>query len=437
MKFSVGQPVRRYEDLRLITGRGRYTDDVALPNMAYAFVLRSPMGHANIKRIDAAAARKMPGVLFVGTGDDVRTDGLGDVPCSTPLVSRDGKPRHDTPRPILAQGKVRHVGQPVALVVAQTLAQARDAAEAIEVDYESLPAVTEAKDALAPGAPQLFDHVPGNLLFDWDNDTGDAKATEAAFAKAAHVVNLELINNRVVANSMEPRNAIAEYDPASGRSTLHTATQGPHFVRDTLAEAVLKLPKDKVRVITGNVGGGFGMKAFVYPEHALVVWASRKISRPVKWQEDRSEGFVSDNQGRDHTTRAELAVDSKGRFLGLRVSILANLGAYLSPFGSFVPTRSTDLVSGLYVFGAIHVNVKGVCTNTVPVCAYRGAGRPEAGYLLERLVDAAARELGMAPDRIRRINFVPPSAMPYTSATKLHGGVGLGIVQQTAPADRA
>jgi aerobic carbon-monoxide dehydrogenase large subunit len=419
MKFGIGQPVRRFEDLRLITGQGRYTDDVVLPNMAHAFVLRSPMGHANIKRIDAAAARKMPGVLFIGTGDDVRTDGLGDVPCSTPLMSRDGKPRHDTPRPILAQGKVRHVGQPVALVVARTLAQARDAAEAIDVDYESLPAVTEAKDALAPGAPQLFDHVPGNLLFDWDNDVGDAKATEAAFARAAQVVNLELINNRVVANSMEPRNAVAEYDPASGRSTLYTATQGPHFVRDTLADAVLKLPKDKVRLITGNVGGGFGMKAFVYPEHALVVWASRKISRPVKWQEDRSEGFVSDNQGRDHITRAELAVDSKGKFLGLRVSILANLGAYLSPFGSFVPTRSTDLVSGLYVFGAIHVNVKGVCTNTVPVCAYRGAGRPEAGYLLERLVDAAARELGMAPDRIRRINFVPPSAMPYTSPTKL------------------
>ena len=302
MKFGIGQPVRRFEDLRLITGQGRYTDDVVLPNMAYAFVLRSPMGHANIKRVDAAAARKMPGVLFVGTGDDVLIDGLGDVPCSTPLTSRDGTPRHDTPRPILAQGKVRHAGQPVALVVAQTLAQARDAAEAIDVDYESLPAVTEAKDALAPSAPQLFDHVPGNLLFDWDNDAGDAKATEAAFARAAHVVNLELINNRVVANSMEPRNAIAEYDPASGRSTLYTATQGPHFVRDTLADAVLKLPKDKVRVITGNVGGGFGMKAFVYPEHALVVWASRKISRPVKWQEDRSEGFVSDNQGRDHIT---------------------------------------------------------------------------------------------------------------------------------------
>jgi carbon-monoxide dehydrogenase large subunit len=419
MKFGLGQPVRRFEDLRLITGRGRYTDDVALPNMAHAFVLRSPIGHAAIKRLDATAARTMPGVLFVGTGDDIRADGLGDVPCSTPLVSRDGKPRYDTPRPVLAQGKVRHVGQPVAVVVAQTLAAARDAAEAIVVEYDSLPAVTEAKDALAPGAPQLFDQIPGNLVFDWDNDAGDAKATDAAFANAAHVVKLELINNRVVANSMEPRNAIAEYDPASGRSTLHTATQGAHFVRDTLADAVLKLPKDKVRLITGNVGGGFGMKAFVYPEHALVVWASRKISRPVKWQEDRSEGFVSDNQGRDHTTLAELALDAKGKFLGLRVSILANIGAYLSPFGSFVPTRSTDLVSGLYRFGAIHVNVKGVCTNTVPVCAYRGAGRPEAGYLLERLVDAAARQLGMPPDRIRRRNFVPPSAMPYTSPTKL------------------
>jgi carbon-monoxide dehydrogenase large subunit len=218
---------------------------------------------------------------------------------------------------------------------------------------------------------------------------------------------------------MEPRNAVADYEPDTGRSILYTATQGPHFVRDPLAEAVLKMPKDKLRVITPNVGGGFGMKAFVYPEQALVVWASRKIARPIKWQEDRSEGFISDNQGRDHTTRAELALDKDGRFLALRVSILANLGAYLSPFGSFVPTRSTDLVSGLYAIGAIHINVKGVCTNTVPVCAYRGAGRPEAAYLLERIVDAAARELKMSPDAIRRVNFVPPSAMPYTSVTKL------------------
>jgi carbon-monoxide dehydrogenase large subunit len=419
MKFGIGQPVRRHEDLRLITGQGRYTDDIVLPRMAQAFVLRSPVAHAKIKRIDAAAARRVPGVLLVATGEDLRADGLGDVPCTVPLVSRDGKPRHDTPRPVLALDRVRHVGQPVALIVAETLASARDAAEAIAIDYGQLPAVTEAKDAIAPGAAQLFDHIPGNIVFDWDNDMGDAKATEAAFAKATRVVSLDLTNNRVVVNSMEPRNAIAEHDAGSGRSTLYTATQGPHFVRDPLAEIVLKMPKDKLRLITPNVGGGFGMKAFVYPEHALVVWASRKIARPVKWQEDRSEGFVSDNQGRDHATRADLALDRDGRFLGLRVSVLANLGAYLSPFGCFVPTRSTDLVSGLYAFGAIHVNVKGVCTNTVPVCAYRGAGRPEAAYLLERLVDAAARELKMSPDAIRRINFVPPSAMPYTSATKL------------------
>jgi len=411
--------VRRYEDTRLITGRGRYTDDIALPRMAHAFVLRSPLAHARIRRIDAAAARRMPGVLFVATGDDIRAEGLGDVPCQVPLANRDGTPRRDTPRPVLAVGKVRHVGQPVAVVVAESLAAARDAAEAIEVDYEQLAAVTAVEDAIAAGAPQLFEHIPGNLVFDWDNDRGDAKATAAAFARAAHVVALELVNNRVVVNSMEPRNAIADYDAASGRVTLYTATQGAHFVRDPLADLVLKIPKGKLRLITPNVGGGFGMKAFVYPEHAMVAWASRKLERPVKWQEDRSEGFVSDNQGRDHLTRAELALDSQGRFLGLRVSILANIGAYLSPFGCFVPTRSTDLVSGLYVFGAIHVNVKGVCTNTVPVCAYRGAGRPEAAYLLERLVDAAARELDLAPDAIRRINFVPSSAMPYTSATKL------------------
>jgi carbon-monoxide dehydrogenase large subunit len=361
----------------------------------------------------------MPGVLLALTGKDVRTDGLGDIPCTTPLVGRDGKPRHDTPRPVLALDNVRHVGEPVALVVAETLLAARDAAEAVEVEYEALLSITDAKDAIAPGAPQLFDHIPGNIVFDWDNDTNDAKKTDAAFAKAKHVVSLELVNNRVVVNSMEPRNAIGDYDAASDRSTLYTATQGPHFVRDPLAEVVLKIPKDKLRLITPNVGGGFGMKAFVYPEQALVVWASRKLERPVKWQEDRSEGFVSDNQGRDHVTRAELALDGRGRFLGLRVSVIANLGAYLSPFGSFVPTRSTDLVSGIYSTPAIHVNVKGVCTNTVVVCAYRGAGRPEAGYLLERLVDAAARDLGKSPDAIRRINFVPSSAMPYTSPTKL------------------
>jgi aerobic carbon-monoxide dehydrogenase large subunit len=315
---------------------------------------------------------------------------------------------------------VRHVGQPVALVVAETLAQAQDAAEAIEIDYEMLPAITDTRAALNKDAPQLFDDIPGNLVFDWDNDTSDFAATESAFAKAAHVTRLEIINNRVVANSMEPRNAIGDWDASAGRAVLYTGTQGSHFVRDPLAENVLNLPKEKLRVITPpNVGGGFGMKAFPYPEQALVVWAASKLKRPVHWQSDRSEGFISDNQGRDHVTQTELAMDEKGKFLGLRVSMIANLGAYLSPMGAFVPTRSTDLVSGLYTTPAISINVKGVCTNTVPVCAYRGAGRPEASYLIERLVDAAAREMNMTPDKIRRINLIPEKAIPYTSPTKL------------------
>jgi aerobic carbon-monoxide dehydrogenase large subunit len=419
VKFGIGQPLKRYEDQRLLTGKGRYTDDITLPGMAVAVVLRAPVAHARLVKVDAGAARRLPGVLLILTGADVQADKLGDVPCVHPLTSRDGKSRHDTPRPVLAIGKVRHVGQPVALVVAETLNQARDAAEAIEVEYDDLPAVVDSRAAIAPGAPQLFDHIPGNIVFDWDNDMTDAEATDAAFAKAKHVTTLEIVNNRVVANSMEPRNALADYDAATDRTTLYTTTQGPHLVRDPLADVVLKIGKDKLRVVTPNVGGAFGMKAFVYPEQALVAWASRKLKRAVKWQADRSEGFVSDNQGRDHVTRAELAMDEKGRFLGLRVEILANLGAYLSPLGPFIPTRSSDLVSGLYTTPAIYINVKGICTNTVPVCAYRGAGRPEAAYLMERLVDAAARDIGMSPDAIRRVNFIPPSAMPYTSATKL------------------
>jgi aerobic carbon-monoxide dehydrogenase large subunit len=420
MKFGVGQPVRRFEDQTLITGTGRYTDDIHLDRAAQAYVVRARVAHANIRRIDTAAARAMPGVLLVLTGDDVKADGLGDVPCHAPLNNKDGSPRSDTPRPALAVGKVRHLGQPVALVVAETMARAQDAAEAIEIDYETLPAVTDARAALEKSAPQLFDSIPGNLVFDWDNDTSDFAATDAAFAKAAHITTLEMINNRVVVNAMEPRNAIGDWDAANERPVLYTGTQGSHFVRDPLAEIVLKVPKEKLRVVTPpNVGGAFGMKAFVYPEQVLVVWAAEKLKRPVRWQSDRSEGFISDNQGRDHFTRAELALDAKGKFLGLRVSLIANVGAYLSPMGPFIPTRSTDLVSGLYTTPAIAINVKGVCTNTVPVCAYRGAGRPEASYLIERLVDAAARELDMTPDRIRRINLIPKKAIPYTSPTKL------------------
>jgi aerobic carbon-monoxide dehydrogenase large subunit len=420
MKFGIGQPIKRFEDLTLITGAGRYTDDIVLENMAHAYVLRASVAHATVTRVDVSKARPMPGVLLILTGEDVVASGLGDIPCLAPLTNRDGSSRHNTPRPVLAVGRVRHVGEPVAFVVAETLHQARDAAEMIAVEYESRPAVVDAAAAMASDAPRLFDLVPNNIVFDWDNDQCDFAATEAAFARAARVTTLQLVNNRVVANAMEPRNAVGDYDAASDRCVLYTGTQGSHFVRDTLAEEVLKTSKEKLRVVTPpNVGGGFGMKAFVYPEQALVVWAAGKLKRPVKWQADRSEGFVSDNQGRDHLTRAELAMDQSGRFLGLRVNIIANVGAYLSPMGAFIPTRSSDLVAGLYTTPAIAINVKGVCTNTVPVCAYRGAGRPEASYLIERLVDAAARDMGISPDAIRRINFIPASQMPYTAATKI------------------
>src|SRR6185369_8302404 len=278
MKFGVGQPVRRFEDQTLITGKGRYTDDLHFDKAAQAYVVRARVAHANIRKIDASAAKRMPGVLLVLTGDDVKADGLGDVPCHAPLNNRDGSPRHDTPRPALAIGKVRHLGQPVALVVAETLAQAQDAAEAIEIDYEALPAVSDARAAMEQGAPQLFDGIANNVVFDWDNDTSDFAATDAAFARAAHVTTLEMVNNRVVVNSMEPRNAIGDWDAAAGRPVLYTGTQGSHFVRDPLAEAVLKLPKEKLRVVTPpNVGGGFGMKAFVYPEQVCVVWAAEKL----------------------------------------------------------------------------------------------------------------------------------------------------------------
>jgi carbon-monoxide dehydrogenase large subunit len=418
VKFGIGQPLRRYEDARLLTGHGRYTDDIALPGAAYGVFLRAPVAHAILKKVDTAAARGMPGVLAILTGDDVAAAGIKDIPCNIPLTNRDGTPRHETPRPILAIGKVRHVGQPVALVVAETIEQGRDAAEAIVVDYEELPSVVDAKAATEPGAPLLFDHIPGNLVFDWDNDLGDAQATAAAFAKAAHVTRIDIVNNRIVANSMEPRNALADYDTTTDRTTLYTTSQGPHMVRNPLM-AVLGLPPEQVRVVTPHVGGGFGMKAFLYPEQAAIVWASRKIKRAVRWQSDRSEAFLADAQGRAHQSHAEVAMDKDGRFLGIRVVTYADLGAYLSMFGPFIPTRSTDLIPGLYATPAIHITVKGVCTNTVTVCAYRGAGRPEAAYLMERLVDAAARDLGLSQDEIRRRNFIPADAMPFKTATQL------------------
>ncbi len=419
MKFGVGQPVRRFEDITFLTGAGRYTDDIAVPGMLVAYVLRSQAAHGRLLRVDIEAAIVMPGVRLVLTGRDVVAGGIGDVPCLYPLMNRDGTPRGDTPRPLLATHRVRYVGDPVALIVADTLAQAKDAAEAIEVETELLPVVVGVEAAQLASAPLLFDGIGGNVVFDWDNDACDIAATNQAFARAAHVVGIKLVNNRLVANPMEPRNALAVFHPDNGHSTLYTTSQGPHHVRDPMADAILKLPRDQLRVITPNVGGAFGMKAFVYPEQALIVWASRRLRRAVKWQEDRSEAFLADNHGRDHVTEAELALDESGRMLGLRVRVLANIGAYLSPMGAYVPTRSSDLYPGLYAIGAADINVKGICTNTTPVCAYRGAGRPEASYLIERLVDKAAREMCIGVDEIRQRNLIAPDALPYTNATKL------------------
>jgi len=411
-KFALGQSVVRIEDAALVRGAGRYTDDFDLPGAAHAYVLRSPHAHANILGIDTAAARRAPGVLAVLTGADVKADGLGEIPCLVPVTNIDGTQRADTPRPLLAGKRVRHVGDPVALVVAETLMQARDAAELIDIDYEPLPAAVGIRSATEPGAPLAWEHIAGNLCFDIGAGS-DKAAVDAAIGRAAHVTRLELVNNRVVANPIEPRAALADFDRASGRSTLYTPSQGPHVIHGQLAEAVLKLDKALLRVISGNVGGAFGMKIFLHPEQPLVVWASRRLKRAVRWTADRSESFVSDVQGRDNYSVAELALDAGGRFLALRVSTSANMGAYLSNYAPYIPQLSVPMLSGVYRIPAIYINIRGVVTNTVPVDAYRGAGRPEAIYLVERTVDVAARELGLAPDELRRRNFIRSTDMPY------------------------
>ena len=415
-KFGIGQSIRRVEDPRLLTGGGRYTDDTKLgAPAARAYVLRSPHAHADIRKIDTAAARKAPGVLLVFTGEDVKKADFGDVPCLVPLENRDGSPRGETPRPMLAQGRVRHVGDPVALVVAETLEQAKDAAELIEVDYAARPHVVGTYEAAQPGAPLVHDNIKNNIVFDWQ--MGDQAATEAAFAKADRVVKLQLVNQRLVVNSMEPRGAICEYDAKDDRSTLWVSSQGVSMIRPVVADMILKIGSPKLRVRTGDVGGGFGMKIFVHPEYPMVVWASRTLKRTVKWIPDRQEAFQSDVQGRDHVSIAEMALDKDCRFIGCRITTYAALGAYLSHFSAFIPTLAgSSMLVGLYQTPATYVNVKGVMTNTVPTDAYRGAGRPEAAYLLERFVDHIARETGLAPDEIRARNFVKPSQIPWKTA---------------------
>ena len=392
MKFALGQSVTRLEDDLLLRGGGRYTDDFSLARAAHVCFVRSPHAHARIKAISATAAANAPGVMAILTGKDVAADRLGDVPCLVPVEGL-----KEPPRPLLAIGTVRHVGDPVAMVIAETAAQAKDAADSVEVDYEPLPASTDTRK--------------GEVAF--DIDLGAKAATEAAMRKAAHVTRLELVNNRLVANPIEPRAALAEYDAASGRTTLYTPSQGPHHLYGQIADTILKTGREKLRVVSGNVGGAFGMKIFLYPEQPAVVWAARKLKRSVRWTAERSESFLSDAQGRDNHSVAELATDRDGRFLALRVTTWANMGAYLSNFGPFIPQLAAPMLSGVYRIPAIHLNIKGTLTNTVPVDAYRGAGRPEAIYLLERVIDVAARELGLAPEELRRRNFIQPSDMPY------------------------
>ncbi len=420
-KFGVGQPVPRKEDGRLVTGRGAYTGDLDLPGQHYGAVVRSPHAHAELGAIDAGAALAVPGVVAVLTGDDVAVDGLGHLPCLADTFDPSGNMRpyilgpdpKVPPRPILAQQRVRFVGDAVAFVVAETYAQARDAADMVDVTYTPLPPVIGTGHAAAAGMPRIWEEWPGNLAFTFES--GDKAATEAAFASADRVVAIDLVNNRVVANSMEPRVAIGEVEGDVLR--LHVGCQGPHNLRNMLADSIFGLPPERVDVVSHEVGGGFGMKYMLYGEYALVMWAARHLGCPVKWVSERREAFLSDAQGRDHLTRMELALDADHRFLALRSTTTANMGAYYSNLGPAVPTiEGEHILSSVYKVGAVHNTVRGVFTNTVPTDAYRGAGRPELNYRVERVIDAAARELGIDPGALRRRNFIAAADFPYANA---------------------
>ena len=409
---GIGAAVRRKEDGRFLTGRGNYTDDINRPGQTYASLVRSPEAHASISGIDTAGAASAPGVVAVFTGTDMAADEIGGLPCGWQIHSKDGSPMVEPPHPPLAVERVRHVGDVVAVVIAETKAAAKAAAALVDVDYESLPSAASLEQAVAEGAPKVWEDAPANVCFDWE--IGDKAATEAAFEGADQVVALDIVNNRLIPNAIEPRVAIGDYDPVSDHYTLYTSSQIPHLVRLLMGAFVLHVPEHKLRVVSPDVGGAFGSKLFHYAEEVIVTWASSKIGRPVKWTAERSESFISDAHGRDHITHAELALDGEGRFLGLRVSTLANMGAYLSTFAPLIPTYLYGTVfSGCYTTPAIYGEVKAIFTNTVPVDAVRGAGRPEASFMLERLVDVAARRLGMDPVEIRRKNFIQPDQFPY------------------------
>ncbi|MCI0432523.1 MAG: xanthine dehydrogenase family protein molybdopterin-binding subunit [Gemmatimonadetes bacterium] len=420
---GIGAALRRKEDGRFLTGRGRFTDDLNRPGQAYAFMVRSPEAHARIASIDASDARKAPGVIAILTGADMAADKIGGLPCGWQIHNRDGSPMAEPPHPPLAVDRVRHVGEAVAVVIAATRAQARAAAARLNIQYDPLPAVANLRQATADGAPLVWSDVPGNICFDWE--LGDREATEKAFASAAHIVTLDTVNNRLIPNAIEPRSAIGEYDASADSWTLYTSSQNPHVIRLLMGAFVMGIPEHKLRVVAPDVGGGFGSKIFHYPEEVIVTWASRKVGRPVKWTAERSESFMSDAHGRDHITRADLALDAQGRFVGLRVRTDANMGAYLSTFAPLIPTYLyATLFAGCYTTPAIYANVRAVFTNTVPLDAVRGAGRPEAAFMLERLVDKAAREIGIDTVEIRRRNFIQPEQFPYQTPVALQYDTG-------------
>ncbi len=413
MKFGFGQPVRRVEDQRLTTGAGRYTDDIAAEGALHAFVLRSPYAHARFAVADVETARKMKGVKLILTGADV--SGYGDLPCKGHVKTTSGEMSESLPVPVLPTDTVRHVGEAVAFIVAETLAQARDAAEAIAIDWDPLPAVTGIAEALEKGAPQVWPDRKGNVAF--EAEQGDRAKTEKAFAKAARTVSLTVVNNRLASNYMETRACIAEYDKADKRWTLTLGSQGSHGMRDLIATYVLKVDPKRIRVVTPDVGGGFGTKIFLYREYPLAMIAAEKLKRPVRWVADRNEHFLADTHGRANLATATMALDAKGRFIGLKVDLSAEMGAWLSQYGPFIPWVGTTMTPGCYSIPAVHVVFRGVLTHTTPVDAYRGAGRPEAAYLIERLVDAIARETGKAPEAVRAQNFVKPTEMPHSTQT--------------------
>ena len=407
---GIGASPKRREDLRFLTGTGNYTDDINLYGQLYVHFLRSDVAHGRLNKVDTSEAAQMPGVVRIFTGADFA--GVGGLPCGWQVTDKHGQPMQEPGHPVLAQGKVRHVGDPIAAIVAETYAQARDAAEVIVLDIEELPAVIDMKAAVKDGAPKVHDELTSNLCYDWGFVEENKAAVDEAFKKAAHVTTLELVNNRLVANPMEPRVAVGDYNRSTDESTLYTTSQNPHVIRLLMGAFVLGIPEHKLRVVAPDVGGGFGTKIFHYAEEAFCTFAARQLKRPVKWTSTRSEAFMSDAHGRDHVTKIELALDGDNNFMAIRTETYANMGAYLSTFAPSVPTwLHGTLMAGNYRTPLIYVNVKAVFTNTVPVDAYRGAGRPEATYQLERVIDKAARELGVDPIKLRRQNFI--SEFPY------------------------